>query len=113
MPLRIRLMRMGAKKRPSYRVVVADSRAPRNGRFVDQLGYYNPLTDPATVHIDVERAVSWLHKGAQPTETARGLLRRAGVLRLYSEQKMAAKLARKGAEASEAPSAAPEAQSEA
>ncbi|MER3405406.1 MAG: 30S ribosomal protein S16 [Chloroflexota bacterium] len=96
-------MRMGAKKRPSYRVVVADSRAPRNGKFVDQLGYYNPLTDPATVHIDVERAVSWLHKGAQPTETARGLLRRAGVLRVYTEQKIAAKLARKTAQAAEAP----------
>ncbi len=103
MPLRIRLMRMGAKKRPSYRVVVADSRAPRDGKFVDQLGYYNPLTDPATVHIDVERAVSWLHKGAQPTETARGLLRRAGVLRVYAEQKTAAKLARKAARAAEAP----------
>lgn len=103
MPLKIRLMRMGAKKRPSYRVVVADSRAPRNGKFVDQLGYYNPLTDPATVHIDVERAVSWLHKGAQPTETARGLLRRAGVLRVYTEQKIAAKLARKTAQAAEAP----------
>jgi len=102
-PLKIRLMRMGAKKRPSYRVVVADSRAPRNGKFVDQLGYYNPLTDPATVHIDVERAVSWLHKGAQPTETARGLLRRAGVLRVYTEQKIAAKLARKTAQAAEAP----------
>jgi small subunit ribosomal protein S16 len=102
-PLKIRLMRMGAKKHPSYRVVVADSRAPRNGKFVDQLGYYNPLTDPATVHIDVERAVSWLHKGAQPTETARGLLRRAGVLRVYTEQKIAAKLARKAAQAAEAP----------
>ena len=102
-------MRMGAKKRPSYRVVVADSRAPRDGKFVDLLGYYDPLTTPSTVRIDVERAVRWLHNGAQPTETARELLRQAGALRLHHEQRTAAKLARKAAQAGQPPDAAAEA----
>ncbi|MBO2520288.1 MAG: 30S ribosomal protein S16 [Firmicutes bacterium] len=80
MAVRIRLKRMGAKKRPFYRLVVADSRAARDGRVIDTLGYYDPLTDPATVKVDAERAKAWLGQGAQPSDTARKLLVRAGVL---------------------------------
>ena len=71
MAVRIRLKRMGAKKRPFYRLVVADSRAARDGRVIDTLGYYDPLTDPATVKVDAERAKAWLGQGAQPSDTAR------------------------------------------
>ncbi|HHX01827.1 MAG TPA: 30S ribosomal protein S16 [Firmicutes bacterium] len=80
MAVRIRLKRMGAKKRPFYRLVVADSRAARDGRFIDTLGYYNPITDPAEIEIDKEKALSWLKKGAQPSDTARALLKKSGVL---------------------------------
>ncbi|NLM69720.1 MAG: 30S ribosomal protein S16 [Firmicutes bacterium] len=79
MAVRIRLKRMGAKKRPFYRLVVADSRAARDGRFIDTLGYYNPITDPAEIKIDTEKAKSWLKKGAQPSDTARALLKKSGV----------------------------------
>lgn len=75
--LKIRLRRMGAKKRPSYRIVVAESRAPRDGKFIEIIGLYDPLTDPATVRLNEERAKHWLSVGAQPTETVRNLLRRA------------------------------------
>jgi len=75
--LKIRLRRMGAKKAPFYRIVVADSRAPRDGAFVEELGYYNPLKDPAELKVDSEKAAEWIAKGAQPTETVRTLLRRA------------------------------------
>ncbi len=78
--LRIRLARVGAKKQPSYRVVVADSRAPRDGRFVERIGFYNPRTDPPTVQIDEERALYWLSKGAQPTEVVAAMLKRQGTL---------------------------------
>jgi small subunit ribosomal protein S16 len=71
---------MGAKKRPSYRIVVADSRSPRDGRFIESVGYYDPLTDPATVKINEERARHWLSVGAQPTDTVRGLLTRQGLI---------------------------------
>jgi len=81
--LRIRLSRVGAKKQPSYRIVVADSSAPRDGSFIAILGHYNPLTDPYTLKVDEERAVSWLKKGAQPSETARGLLNKAGVITAF------------------------------
>jgi small subunit ribosomal protein S16 len=77
---KIRLRRMGAKKRPSYRIVVADSRSPRDGRFIEVIGHYDPLTDPATVKINDERASYWLSVGAQPTETVRSLLRRQGLI---------------------------------
>ncbi|HOB08415.1 MAG: 30S ribosomal protein S16 [Limnochordia bacterium] len=80
MAVRIRLKRMGAKKRPFYRLVVADSRAARDGRFIDTLGYYNPITEPAQIEIDKEKALSWLKKGAQPSDTARALLKKSGVL---------------------------------
>ena len=78
--LKIRLRRMGAKKAPFYRIVVADSRAPRDGAFVEEIGYYNPLTEPAEIKIDNERAAEWLKNGAQPSDTVRGLLKKANVL---------------------------------
>ena len=78
--VKIRLRRMGAKKAPFYRIVVADSRYPRDGRFIEEIGTYNPLTDPASVNVDAERAQEWIKKGAQSTDTVRGILRKAGVL---------------------------------
>lgn len=87
MAVRIRLKRMGAKKRPFYRLVVAPSTAPRDGGFIETIGYYNPLTDPATVQVDVEKALYWLEHGAQPTDTAKDILRRAGVLEALQQRK--------------------------
>ena len=84
--LRIRLRRTGAKKQPSYRVVVADQRAARDGRFVDQLGHYDPLTDPPTVVIDEEKALKWLRQGAQPSEAVARMLKRMGTLDRIKEQ---------------------------
>ena len=83
--VKIRLRRMGAKKRPFYRVVVADSRSPRDGRFIDEIGYYDPTKEPAVVKIDAEKASKWLLNGAQPTDTARSLLRQAGILKALHE----------------------------
>lgn len=80
MAVRIRLKRMGAKKRPFYRLVVADSRSARDGRVIETLGHYDPLTDPSRVSVNVERAKVWLSQGAQPSDTARRLLRQAGVI---------------------------------
>ncbi len=80
MAVKIRLKRMGAKKAPFYRVVVADSRYPRDGRFIEEVGYYNPLTDPVTVQIDAEKAKKWIENGAQPTETVKTLLKKNGIL---------------------------------
>jgi len=80
MAVKIRLKRMGMKKMPFYRVVVADERAPRDGRFIEEIGYYNPMTEPATIKIDAEKAQQWLKNGAQPTETARTLLKKSGVI---------------------------------
>ena len=79
MAVKIRLRRMGAKKNPFYRVVVADSRFPRDGRFIEEIGFYNPTTDPAELKVDVERAQAWIKTGAQPTETVKALLKKAGV----------------------------------
>lgn len=79
--VKIRLRRMGAKKRPFYRLVVADSRSPRDGRFIEQLGVYDPLTEPATVEIDAERVREWMSKGAQPSDAARILLRQEGLIK--------------------------------
>ena len=73
-------MRVGMKGAPSYRVVVADARSPRDGRIIENIGWYNPLTEPSTINIDAERAQHWLHIGAQPTESVRSLLERAGVV---------------------------------
>jgi small subunit ribosomal protein S16 len=78
--VKIRLKRMGAKKAPHYRVVVADSRSPRDGRFIEEIGYYNPVAKPEEIKIDVEKAKNWLSKGAQPTDTARALLKKSGVI---------------------------------
>lgn len=78
--VKIRLKRMGAHKKPFYRVVVADSRSPRDGKFIEELGYYNPLTEPADIKIDDERAKKWLGDGAQPTETVRSLFKKTGIL---------------------------------
>ena len=78
--VKIRLRRLGAKKAPFYRIVVADSRYPRDGRFIEEIGTYKPLTDPAAVNVDADRAQEWIKKGAQPTDTVRGILKKAGVL---------------------------------
>ena len=78
--VKIRLCRLGAKKAPFYRVVVADSRSPRDGRFIEQIGTYNPMTEPATVSIDADKAKKWIANGAQPTDTVRVLLKKNGVL---------------------------------
>lgn len=78
--VKIRLMRVGMKGAPSYRVVVADAHSPRDGRIIENIGWYNPLTEPSTINVDVERAKHWLSKGAQPTDSVRSLLERAGVL---------------------------------
>ncbi len=79
MAVKIRLRRMGAKKAPFYRVVVADSRYPRDGRFIEEIGYYNPLEDPAVIRIDGEKAQKWIANGAQPTDTVKALLKKAGI----------------------------------
>jgi len=79
--VKIRLRRMGAKKRPFYRLVVADARSPRDGRFIEQLGIYDPLTSPATIRIDGEKVNEWISKGAQPSDAARSLLQREGIIK--------------------------------
>ncbi len=79
MAVKIRLKRIGAKKAPHYRVVVADERSPRDGKFIAEIGHYNPLTDPAEVKIDAEAAKKWLANGAQPTDTVRVLLKKTGI----------------------------------
>ena len=80
MPVKIRLQRQGRKKKPFYHVVIADSRAPRDGKYIERLGIYNPNTNPATIEINFDRALSWLQKGAQPTDTCRAILSYNGVL---------------------------------
>jgi len=89
--VKIRLRRMGSRHQPVYRVVVADSSAPRDGAFIETIGHYNPRTDPATVVIKEDRALEWLSKGAQPTDTARSLLKQQGILSRFAEAKRAAK----------------------
>ena len=79
MAVKIRLKRMDAKKAPFYSVVVADSRYPRDGRFIEELGHYNPTTNPVEIKIDVEKAQTWIKNGAQPTETVKSLLKKAGM----------------------------------
>jgi len=80
MAVKMRLRRMGKKKAPTYRVVVADSRSPRDGRFIEEIGYYNPGTEPATVKIDAEKAKKWISNGAVPTETVRALLKKSEII---------------------------------
>ena len=79
--VKIRLRRMGAKKAPFYRIVVADSRYPRDGRFIEEVGYYNPMTNPITVNVDAEKVQKWLDNGAQPTETVKSLLVKSGIIK--------------------------------
>ncbi len=80
MAVKIRLARRGRKKRPYYHIIIADARAPRDGKFIEQIGFYNPMTKPATIELDRDKAYEWLSKGAQPTDTARAILRFKGVL---------------------------------
>jgi len=85
--VKIRLRRVGAKKKPSYRLVVADARSPRDGRFIATIGHYNPLTDPATIVIDEEKALGWLRQGAQPTATVTRLLSKVGIMDKFKTPK--------------------------
>ena len=87
MAVEIRLKRMGSKKRPFYRVVVADSRSPRDGRFIETVGTYNPLVEPAEVKLDEELVLSWLNNGAQPSDTVKNLLSKAGIMKKFHEAK--------------------------
>lgn len=95
MAVKIRLKRMGAKKRPFYRVVIADSRSPRDGRFIETVGTYNPISQPAEIKLDEEKILSWLGNGAQPSDTVRNLLSNAGILAKYNESKSGKKPAKK------------------
>lgn len=87
MAVKLRLKRMGAKKAPFYRIVAADSRSPRDGRFIETVGTYNPLTTPAEVKVDEELAIKWLKNGAIPTDTVRNILSKAGIMKKFSEEK--------------------------
>lgn len=78
--VKIRLKRIGAKKAPTYRLVVADSRYPRNGKFIEEIGYYSPIAEPVQLNIDADKAKDWLSKGAQPTETVKALLKKSGIV---------------------------------
>lgn len=80
MAVKIRLRRMGAKKSPFYRIVVADSRYPRDGRFIEEIGYYNPMQEPSVVKVDAEKAKKWISNGAQPTDTVKALLKKENIL---------------------------------
>ena len=81
MAVKIRFRRMGAKKAPFYRIIVADSRSPRDGRFIEEVGYYNPMTNPAEIKVDAEKAQKWLDNGAQPTETVKSILTKSGIIK--------------------------------
>ncbi|HZX47020.1 MAG: 30S ribosomal protein S16 [Clostridiales bacterium] len=85
MAVKIRLRRMGAKKRPFYRIVVADSRAPRDGRFIEEIGYYNPISQPREIKIDHEKAAQWLKRGAKPSDTVKALFKSEGVYQNLEE----------------------------
>ena len=87
MAVKLRLKRMGAKKAPYYRVVVADSRSPRDGRFIETVGTYNPLTTPAEIKIDEEKAMKWLNNGAIPTDTVKNLFSKAGIMEKFHNKK--------------------------
>ena len=87
MAAKIRLCRTGAKKNPHYRMVIAEAKAPRDGRFIDQIGYYDPTKNPAILHIDEEKALKWLATGAQPSNTAKSLLSQSGIMKKFHESK--------------------------
>lgn len=91
MAVKLRLKRMGSKKKPFYRVVAADSRSPRDGKAIDEIGYYNPISEPAEIKIDAEKAINWLKNGAQPTDTVRDLFRKQGIMEQYHNIKMTKK----------------------
>ena len=91
MAVKLRLKRMGAKKAPRYRIVAADSRAPRDGRDIDTIGWFNTTTEPETVEIDAEKALDWLRKGAQPSDTVRNILSKQGVMKKFHDEKVANK----------------------
>ena len=91
MAVKLRLKRMGAKQRPFYRIVAADSRSPRDGRFLETVGTYNPITSPAEVKVDEEKAMYWLNNGAIPTETVRNILSKEGIMKKFAESKKAGK----------------------
>ncbi|WP_461213164.1 30S ribosomal protein S16 [Lacticaseibacillus sp. GG6-2] len=91
MAVKIRLKRMGSKRKPFYRVVVADSRSPRDGRFIESVGYYNPLTEPVDLKLDEDSILDWLQKGAQPSDTVRTLLTSKGLMQKYHEARFAKK----------------------
>ncbi len=93
MTVKIRLKRTGMKKAPSYRVVVADARSPRDGRIIENIGWYNPRVEPSAININEERALSWLKNGAQPTDSVASLLKRVGILDRFTQEKAAAKSA--------------------
>ena len=95
MAVKMRLKRMGAKKRPFYRIVVADSRYPRDGRFIEEVGYYNPIENPAVVKVDKDLALKWLKNGAEPTDTVRSILSKEGIIKEFHETKIASKKAGK------------------
>ncbi len=88
MAVKIRLKRMGAKQRPFYRIVVADSRSPRDGRFIETLGTYNPITKPATITVDEEKTINWLSKGAIPTDTVKNILSDKGIIAKFAASKV-------------------------
>ncbi|WP_298591119.1 30S ribosomal protein S16 [uncultured Selenomonas sp.] len=87
MAVKIRLTRMGAKKNPFYRIVVADSRSPRDGRFIEILGNYDSTKEPAVIHVDEDKAIDWMSKGAQPTDTVRSLFSKKGIMAKFDEKK--------------------------
>jgi small subunit ribosomal protein S16 len=87
MATRIRLKRIGAKKAPFYRIVVADARSPRDGKFIEEIGYYNPTKEPAVFKVDEEKALAWLANGAQPSDTTKTLLKKAGIIQKFNEGK--------------------------
>ena len=87
MATKIRLKRMGAKKRAFYRVVIADARAPRDGKFIEEIGYYDPATNPATIKIDEEKALKWLADGAKPSDTVKSLLQKQGIMAKFAESR--------------------------
>lgn len=87
MAVKIRMRRMGAKRKPFYRIVVADSRMPRDGRFIEEVGYYNPLANPTEYKLDEDKVFDWLEKGAQPSDTVRSLLSKAGLMKRYHDAK--------------------------
>lgn len=91
MAVKIRLKRMGSKQKPFYRVVVADSRNPRDGKVIEEVGYYNPITEPAEIKISEELAMKWLHQGAQPTDTVKNLFTKVGLNEKFHNEKMASK----------------------